>query len=98
MAKKESFLNLLDLYHPDRVFGPESWLKPSISSNEVFLSGYIAYRRDRADGYGGVFIACHDTLASHDIILNECTSELVACQIQLTDHSSLIACSISPSI
>ena len=94
VAKKESFLNLLDLYHPDIVFSSESWLKPSISSNEVFPSGYIAYRRDRADGYGGVFIACRDTLASHDILLNECTSELVACHIQLTDHSSLIACSI----
>ena len=51
------------------------------------------YCRDRDDGYGGVFIACCDTLASHDILI-ECTSELVACQIQLANHSSLIACSV----
>ena len=30
VAKKESFLNLLDLHNPDIVFGSESWLKPNI--------------------------------------------------------------------
>ena len=40
------------------------------------------------------YVACHDTLASHDALLNECTFELVACQIQPANHSSLIACSI----
>ena len=94
VAKKESFINLLDVYHPDIVFGSESWLKPNILSSEMFPSGYTVYRKDRHDGYGGVFIACRNTLISSRLQPNETSSELVACQIQLADHSSLIACSI----
>ena len=37
VAKKESFINLLDVQHPDIAFGSESWLKPSIVSSEVFF-------------------------------------------------------------
>ena len=35
-----------------------------------------------------------NTLISSELQLADCSSELVACQIQLADHSSLIACSI----
>ena len=94
VAKKESFINLLDVYHPDVVFGCESWLKSCIVSSEVFPSGYTIYRKDRVDGYGGVFIACRDTLTSNELIFTDSSSELVACKIQLADRSSLIACSI----
>jgi len=87
-------MNLLDLHHPDIIFGSESWLKSHILSSEVFPSGYIVYRKDRPDGYGGVFIACRDTLSSSEIPLNDSPSELVACQIQLADHSSLIVASV----
>ena len=94
VAKKESFINLLDIHRPDIAFGSESWLKPSIISSEVFPSGYIVYRKDRSDGYGGVFIAHRNTLIFSELQLADCSSELVACQIQLADHSSLIAYSI----
>lgn len=69
-------------------------LNPNILSSEMFPSGYTVYRKDRHDGYGGVFIACRNTLTSSKLQLNETPSELVACQIQLADHSSLIVCSI----
>ena len=70
VAKKESFINLLDVYHPDIVFGSESWLKPNILSSEMFPSGYTVYQKDRHDGYGGVFIACRNTLISSKLQLN----------------------------
>ena len=54
LAKKESFINLLDTYNPDIVFGKESWLKPDVLSSEAFPEGHSVYRTDRSDGYGGV--------------------------------------------
>ena len=93
VAKKESFINLLDVYHPDVVFGCESWLKPCIVSSRVFPSGYIVYRKDHVDGYG-VFIACRSALNSNELTFADSSSELIECKIQLADRSSLIACSI----
>ena len=57
-------------------------------------SSHVVYRKDRDDGYGGVFVACRETLATSDIQLTISSSELVACHISLTDHNSLIACSV----
>ena len=56
LAKKESFVNLLDLHHPDIVFGSESWSKPNIVYSEVFPSDYTVYRKDHPDGYGGLVV------------------------------------------
>ena len=43
LAKKESFINLLDTYNPDIVFGKESWLKPDVLSSEAFPEGHSVY-------------------------------------------------------
>ena len=51
------------------------------------------YRVDRNDGYGGVFIACHNTLASSTFQV-ETSCELVVCQIQLPNQPHLIICSL----
>ena len=32
LAKRDSFMNLIDTYHPDIIFGTESWLNPDIAS------------------------------------------------------------------
>ena len=56
VAKKAPFLNLLNSCHPDIVFGYESWLNASISNSEIFPPNYTVYRKDHADGYGGVFL------------------------------------------
>ena len=93
-AKKESFQNIICTHSPDVIFGTESWLKSTVKNSEVFPNGYVIYRQDRCDGYGGVFVACCDNLATHDVHLTASSCELVACHIQLTDHSSLIACSV----
>ena len=49
-------MNLIDSHNPDIIFETESWLNPDILSSELFPDGYSIYRRDREDGYGGVFI------------------------------------------
>jgi len=94
VSKKESFQNLINTHSPDVIFGTESWLKSDVKVSEVFSNGYVVYRKDRDDGYGGVFVACRETLATSDIQLTISSSELVACHISLTDHNSLIACSV----
>ena len=63
-------------------------------NSEVFPNGYVVYCQDRCDGYGGVFVACRDNLATRDVHLTPSSCEFVTCRIQLTDHSSLIPCSV----
>ena len=93
-AKKESFVNLINTHSPDIIFGSESWLKDTIFSSDVFPTGYAVYRRDRPDGYGGVFVACHDSHVSYSLDLTDCSCEIVACEIKLANNTSLIVCSI----
>ena len=93
LAKKESFLNLISLNHPDIIVGCESWLKPEVKNGEIFPSNYNVYRTDRADGYGGVFISCHDSLASSNLQV-EASCELSACLIQLPNQPPLVVCSL----
>ena len=69
-AKKASFNNFVAEHCPNIIAGCESWLSPSITSAEVFPSEYIVYRRDRNDGYGGVFIACQSSLISEMLNLD----------------------------
>ena len=61
-AKKASFNNFVSEHCPNIIAGCESWLSSSVASAEIFPTGYSIYRRDRSDGYGGVFVACQDTL------------------------------------
>jgi hypothetical protein len=45
-----------EIFHPtlfDLIGVSESWLKPSIHSNEVFLPGYVLQRNDRIGRQGG---------------------------------------------
>ena len=88
VPKKESFINLLDVYHPDVVIGCESWLKPYVVSSEVFPSGYKIYRKDHVDGYSSVFITCGDILTSSELTFTNSSSELVACKdiLQTAPH------------
>ena len=88
-AKKCSFLLLIDQYIPDIIVGTESWLTPAINSSEIFPSNYNIYRRDRPDGYGGVFLACKSNLISEELSLST-TCEMMACKIHLA-HDYLIA-------
>ena len=65
--KKAEFLNLVDTHKPDIIVGTESWLKPAVKSAEIFPPWFSVYRKDRKDGYGGVFIAVKNDLISEEI-------------------------------
>ena len=45
----------------------ETWLNPTIPDINIELPGYILYRRDRADGYGGVAIYISKTLHACEV-------------------------------
>jgi hypothetical protein len=51
--------------------------------------GYITYRRDREDGYGGVLVAVKDTLISSQVDL-AFSSKVVAVQFEGEDNNPLI--------
>ena len=93
VAKKESFINLM-MFIILMYFWLWILVKSCIVSSKVFPSGYTIYRKDRVDGYSGVFIVCHNFLISNELTFTDSSSELVACKIQLADGSSLIACAI----
>ena len=62
------------------------WLSPSISSSEFFPSGYIDYRKDRKDGYEGVFLAQKTSYKSYRLMSGG-TCELLAYQIELNNNT-----------
>ena len=66
-SKKASFISFVDTYTPNIIFGTESWLSPSWYSSEIFPHNYNVYRKDRDDGFGGVFLACSDRHISREI-------------------------------
>ena len=82
-------MNLTDTHNPDIIYGTESWLNPDILSSELFPSGYSVYHHDREDGYGGVFIACQDSLTSCNLEIPNNSCEIVACEIELLNNTKL---------
>jgi len=66
-----SLWNFIEHEYLDIMIGNESWLSPSIYTSKVFPPTYNVYRKDRSDGYGGVFIACHHELTSLHLTLDD---------------------------
>ena len=73
-AKKVSFGNLISERNLDIIALSETWLKPEILSSEFFPAGYKIFRKDRHDGYGGVLLACHDSLNCQQLSINSVLS------------------------
>ena len=94
-SKKASFENLISTYDPDFFVGTESWLSPDITNNEIFPPGYIIHRRDRPDGYGGVFFGCRSIyMCTHINIQTTC--EIVSCKVNLQSSTLLIISAYRP--
>ena len=91
IAKKAPFGNLISERNPDIIALSETWLKPEILSSEFFPAGYKIFRKDRHDGYGGVLLACRDSLNCHQLFIDS-EAEIVACQIAFDNQESLIIC------
>ena len=92
-AKRESFWNLVESSKPDVILGCETWLKPTISNQEIAPPGYSIYRKDRDDGYGGVLVAVKSNFISSEVDI-AFQSELVAVQVEGTGSSPLIIASL----
>ena len=86
---------LILVWHPFSCFiliGTETWLQPSITSNEIFKPemGYTLYRKDRSNqAYGGVLIAVRNELVSSACPDLDTDCELLWVQIDLTGAKSL---------
>ena len=79
-SKKEDLWLNIEEKQPDVVAVTETWLSPNISSSEIIPSDYGVFRKDRADGYGGVLTAVKKTLICDRLDTNSST-ELVNVQI-----------------
>lgn len=90
-AKRFEFWSLVDATKPDVIFGCETWLKPTKLNGEFMPDDFDTYRKDRGDGYGGVFLAIHRSLNSHQLDIDS-TTDLVAAKIVngITRTSSLL--------
>ena len=93
IAKRACFHNFIAENNPDIVAGCESWLTSSIQSAEVFPNDLKIFRRDRSDGYGGVFIACWETLISEELVHEE-NIEAVICRIKVKRNKPLVICCV----
>ena len=92
MANRASFTVFIENHHPNIVIGTESWLSPAVLNSEVFPPKYQVFRKDRIDGYGGVFLALECCFICSEIPLNT-SCEIVACKIEVCG-ASLIICAV----
>ena len=92
--KKAEILLMLERDNPDIVVGTETWLKPDVSNAEIFPSSYTIYRKDRADGYGGVILAVKTDYVSEMITLptdkSDTELETVFAKITLENDSKVV--------
>ena len=70
-------------------------LKPNISDNEIFPPGYHVYRKDRADGYGGVLLGISTSLNSNKIEI-ETEGKFVAAKVLGSKHAIIFAAAYRP--
>ena len=54
--KKTDLLNIIAQSQPDIIVATVTWLKLTVISSEVIPPNYVAYSKDRTDGYGRVMI------------------------------------------
>ena len=94
LAKRAESTNLIHEKQPNIIFGSETWLSPNINSSEFFPPGYTLFRKDRSDGYGGVFLAFKESLTVAEYqIDNPNSCEIIACTLRY-ENQKVILCSI----
>ena len=92
MSKREEFLVTVAIENPDIIVGTETWLTKGRHNDSEFIptSEYKVYRNDRADGYGGVFIAAKKSL-KHTRVTTEFTHvEYLAIKLELYRQKPLV--------
>ena len=79
--KKDEIEEFLVENDIDIVLGSESHLKPSIKNAEILPGNYMAYRKDRIDGWGGAIIIAKKDLIIEEIEVSE-SPEIVAIKLE----------------
>ena len=79
---------------PDIIVATETWLSKDMKDGEIgaanrFSSEYVIYRKDRADGYGGVFVAVIKSLVSERVHELETDAEVVWVKISTGKSKTL---------
>jgi len=92
VSKWASFALLLEEHNADIVILSETWLSPDVYNNEFFPNKFHVFRKDRADGYGRILLACRDSITCQELTFDT-NSEAVVCQATLSRHQSVIICS-----
>ena len=93
--KKGEFQNLINNTSPHIVVATETWLTEGdhkdgeIGEVNKFSSDYNIYRKDRKDGYGGVFVAVTKDLISERAVELETEAEMVWVRINMAGSKSL---------
>ena len=100
---RTAFSNSLSLPQ-DVIALTETWLNPSVYSNEIFPSEFEVFRRDRhCDNIrslgGGVLIAVRNFLKTEEILIPDTSDiEFVCVRISTSDTRHYIACVYIPPI
>ena len=82
-AKKLEVQLMVDDTKPDVIVACETLLKPADNCSEFMPSGYdLPFRKDRADGYGGVIIAIKKVLTGGQLMIPT-PCELVAVKLKI---------------
>ena len=82
---------MIEEHTPDVITGTESWLTPSIYSNEILPANYYVFRKDRSDGYGEVFLAIRNNLTCETLSIDS-QCEIVVCKVSTNSPCSIIIC------
>ena len=88
-ANSSSLSTAVDYIKPDCIIGTESWLNSETYNSEVMPDGYITYRKDRDDGYGGSFIAIKNTYNSSIVQSQGTHSEIVWAEVELKQATNV---------
>lgn len=89
IPQKASLNKSLSEHNPDIL--AITVFKPDILSNEFLPSDYNIFRKYRPDGYGGVLLACCNTLNCKILNIN-IVSEAIECQLLFDNNESLRVC------
>ncbi|MES9904902.1 MAG: reverse transcriptase family protein [Sedimenticola sp.] len=91
--KKPELFSIIDSSKPDIIFGSESWLTPNIANSEIFPENYDAFRKDRNDGHGGVFLAHKKEFVCSATPELQSNCESVWCKLEIVGCKTLYLCS-----
>ena len=87
--KRNSLELFVEKHKVDVVVGSETHLKPSIKNLEFIPPGFLAKRKDRDDGYGGVIIIYRDFIKVNEILHD--IPEIVSIKIETHQKPVIIS-------